>query len=214
MFGGRLEVGTIVDGGTSDSMCDAPLCVSDLIACLEREGKAGRAVSLETLQRMSGPRFTGPLILLPGLAIVSPLSGIPTLPTVVGAAVSIMCLQIVIGRDHIWMPRRLRRLALGPKNVLRVIRILRRPAKVLDRLCAPRITWMTDGLPMRMAALACFLLGLLMPALEFLPLTSSLAGAVIAAFGLALTTHDGLLMMCLFAVFTSIVFGSAAMFVA
>ena len=205
---------TIVEGGTSESMCDAPLCVSDLIACLEREGKAGRAVSLETLQRLSGRRFTGPLILVPGLAIVSPLSGIPTLPTVVGAAVSIICLQIVIGREHIWMPQRLRRLALGPKSVLWVTRFLRRPAEVLDRLCAPRLAWMTEGLPMRMAALACLLLGALMPALEFLPLTSSLAGAVIAAFGLALTTHDGLLMMCLFAVFTSIVFGSGAMLVA
>lgn len=188
--------------------------INDLLDRLEREGREGRKVSIETLQRVAGRRFSGPLLFVPGLVIVSPMSGIPTLPSVLGAAIAIMCAQIVLGRDQLWIPRRLRRLALGPKSVLWIIRFMRRPAYVLDRLCSPRLVWLTDGVPMRMAAMACLVLALGMPPLEFIPLTSSIVGAVIAAFGLALTTHDGLLMLCLFIIFTSVVLSAGVLIAA
>ena len=59
----------------------------------------------------------------------------------------------------------------------------------------PRVTWLATGGADRALAAACMLVALTIPPLEIVPFAGSFSWAAIAAFGLALMAHDGVLAM-------------------
>ena len=183
---------TITEGNQDSG---TPTSVVDLLARLERLARSGEDMSLDSVMTIAGHRFTGPLLLIPGLIIFSPMSGIPLLPTFLGVTVSLICVQMILGRRHLWFPAGIQSASLDAHRVLRLVRFLKKPAHYLDRATGQRLTWMTHGLATRFSAAICLLAALSMPFLEIIPFASTLAGAVIALFGLSLTTRDGLLML-------------------
>jgi hypothetical protein len=180
---------------THDQNPDTPTSVVALLERLEGLARSGRDMSLDSVLQTAGHRFTGPLFLIPGLIAVSPLSGIPLVPSFIGLAVALICVQLILGRRQLWFPAGMRSAALKADSVLRMIRFLKKPAHYLDRATRPRLTWMTRCLAVRIAAVICLLTAISMPLLEILPFSATLAGAVISLFGLSLTTRDGLLMV-------------------
>lgn len=180
---------------THDQDSDTPTSVVDLLERLERLARSGEDMSLDSVLQTAGHRFSGPLFLIPGLIVVSPLSGIPLVPSFIGLAVALICVQLIFQRRQLWFPAGMRSAALKADRVLRTIRFLKKPARYLDRATRPRLTWMTQGFAVRIAAVICLLAAISMPLLEILPFSATLAGAVISLFGLSLTTRDGLLMV-------------------
>lgn len=168
--------------------------VVDLLDQLDERSRKGDRLTIQTVQDIAGTRATGPLLLVPGLAAFSPLSGIPTFATIIGSLVAIICLQIVLGKHHIWLPRRLRKAGLEPDRGLRATRYIRPFAAFIDRWSGRRLAWLTRGIGKRLAAAACLIVALCMPFLELVPMSATIAGLVIALFGLALTARDGVLM--------------------
>ena len=67
----------------------------------------------------------------------------------------------------------------------------------------PRLTFLTSAAATRVVAAFCVLIALGMPPMEMIPFSANLAGAALAAFGLALIARDGLLALIAFA-FTGI----------
>ncbi|MFO7481230.1 exopolysaccharide biosynthesis protein [Oceanibaculum nanhaiense] len=179
----------------SGQYSEAPDSVSDLLDRLEQSARSGEGLSLDRFLQIAGHRFSGPLFLIPGLIALSPLSGIPLVPSFLGLTVSLICVQLILGRRHLWFPAVMRCIALDSERVLRMVRFLRMPGRFLDRATRPRLTFLTQGLAVRFAAMICLLTAMSMPLLEILPFAATLAGAVISFFGLSLTTRDGLLML-------------------
>lgn len=176
------------DNGDFDSL-------SELLDKLEEASGQANGVSIETVQDLAGENAFGPIILLPGLLAVSPLSGIPTVPSLIGLIVALISIQLVIGRKTFWLPDRIATARLSGERVSKALRFLRPMARGIDKVVKPRLAFATRNWAVRGAALICFLAGVTMPPLEILPFLATTAGLVLTLFGLAITLRDGVLMI-------------------
>lgn len=172
--------------------------VAGLEDLLERLAEAARRegrVSVAEMLAAAGQRSFGPLLLVPGLIVLSPLSGVPGLPSAVAVLVLLVAVQLLYRRHHVWLPEWTLRRSVSSGLLQRAVRILRPAARVVDRLTRPRLRLLADaeGPALYPIALLCVLIALTMPPLELVPFANSIAGAALTAFGLALITHDGLL---------------------
>lgn len=129
------------------------------------------------------------------MIVVSPLSLIPTLPTIVGTTVVLIAGQLIAGRKSIWLPNKLRAASLSPERAQKALEFLKPAVRWIEKFSRARLSFLTEGLGMRLAALICILVAMTMPPLELVPGASTSAGTIIATFGLALTTRDGLLLL-------------------
>lgn len=155
-------------------------------------------VSLGDVMDSVGHRSFGPLLLLAGLVMAAPGVGdIPGMPTAIGLFVSIVAGQIIIRRGYLWLPAWLLERKLSDKTVCKAIGRLRTPAKYVDRVIKPRLTGLTYNRGAYGIALACLAIALATPAMEVVLFSANAAGVALAAFGLSLIAHDGL--MALFA---------------
>lgn len=140
-----------------------------------------------------GSRSFAPLLMLVGVLVTSPLSGIPLFPTVSAAIVLAVCAQMLVGRDHFWLPRWLLQRAIPGHRLERALDWLTPWARRVDRLIRPRFTLLVKGPSRYLIALTCLLIAATMPVMEFIPFSSSAAGLTLCAFGLALVAYDGAL---------------------
>lgn len=186
-----------------DTLCE-------LLDAVGQEAEASGSMSFGQVQDLAGRRSYGPLLLLPGLVALSPLSGIPTVPSIIGAIVSLVSAQLLAGRSRVWLPRRLRDAALGKDKVTRGLRFARPVARAVDRVVHRRLPALTEASSLRVAAAACLLVGVTMPPLEILPFMATSAGAIISLYGLALTVHDGVLVIAAHALVVAVALGGLA----
>ncbi|CAN5288056.1 exopolysaccharide biosynthesis protein [soil metagenome] len=172
-----------------------PESLEDLLDLLEERGAQGGRVTLGGMMDAVGRRSFGPLLLLAGLIAVSPLSGIPGMPTTVATIVALVAGQLLFRRDHFWIPQWVEHRAISEKNLFKALRFLRKPARFVDRFLRPRLEFLTRHTGTYVVAVLCLLVAATMPPLEPLPFAASIAGAALAIFGLALVAHDGVLVL-------------------
>ena len=173
-----------------------PPDITNLEQLLDRIGEprtGGDRVSLGMLVASAGSRSFGSLLLLAGVILISPLSGIPGVPTTMGLFILLVALQMLLHRRHLWLPRWLLERAVSRRRLARAIGLLRRPAAWVDRWMRPRLHVFVDGPGVYLLAIACMVIAAGMPVMEVLPFSATTAGIPIAAFGLAMIAHDGLL---------------------
>ena len=163
----------------------------------------GAEVTVGELMESVGRRSFAPLLLLVGLLLVSPLSGIPTFPTLMALLVSLVSLQMLLGRRHFWLPRWLLRRRLDGQRLLSVLGWLERPARSTDRMLRPRLLPLVRERIARLMAALCLLLALVLPVTELVPFSATSAGVAFLAFGLSLVTFDGALALAAMVLFTA-----------
>lgn len=151
-----------------------------------------KSVSFESMMSAVGRRSFGPLVLMIGLIAMSPLSGIPTVPSILGGIVVLVAGQLALGRQHFWIPRRLLRREVSAGKLERGLRAVQPVGRTVDRFLKPRLTFLTRGVGAYVMALLCVVVGATMPPLEILPFLATSAGVALTAFGLSLTANDGL----------------------
>ena len=156
--------------------------------------KSGEVCISDVLDDFGG-RSVGPFIMLPALLELSPVGGIPGVPTFLAALISLIAIQLLLGKERIWMPGFLQNRAVESKKLHKGIAKLRGVAHWLDEHSHGRLTLMTRGVWVRIAALVVILLCMTVPPLEVLPFASSGPMLAIAAIGLALTVRDGVVML-------------------
>ena len=149
-------------------------------------------ISIEEVLTAIGPRSFGPILLIPGLIAVSPLSGIPGMPTLVGLMVLLITGQLLIGRSEFWLPELVRRRSASRERFEKALKFIRPVARFIDRLLKPRLRFLTEGAAVYVIAGLCLLVSLITPALELLPFAISIVGGAVTTFGLALISHDGI----------------------
>src|SRR5690606_19251823 len=140
-----------------------------------------------------GRRSFGPMLLLIGVILVSPLSGIPGLPATMGVAVFLLAAQMLLRRKHIWLPGWILRRRISHQKIGKTSDWMRRPARFIDRLLRQRLGFLVDGPASWPLALICLLLAITLPMLEPLPFAATSAGAALTCVGLAMIAHDGVL---------------------
>lgn len=180
---------------SDDKTRHEPKSVEDVIGELDELAAHNDKVCIGDVLDDFGGRSFGPFIMLPALIEITPVGGIPGVPTFLAVIIALVAVQMLFGKDHIWMPQFIQRRAVGAKKLHRSVKKLRGIAHWLDGHSKDRLRKLTEGIGLKVAALAVIILCVTVPPLEFLPFASSGPMLAIAAIGLALIVHDGLVML-------------------
>ncbi|EON91947.1 Exopolysaccharide synthesis ExoD [Marinobacter lipolyticus SM19] len=170
-----------------------PANIVQLLDRLEAVAANRSHVSIGEMMDAIGRRTFGPVVLLVGLILVTPLSGVPGIPTLMGLLTLLTLGQVLIGRKRFWLPGWLVKRKVSHRKLLQGLKLLRPAAGKIDRLIRPRLTVLVKGPGLYMMALGCMVIAVVMPATEIVPFSSSIAGVALVFFGLTMISRDGLL---------------------
>lgn len=141
-----------------------------------------------------GPRSFGVFLLVPPLIEVTPIGGVPGVPSFLALVVAITAGQLLIGKDHVWLPAFIQQRSISSRRLHRGLTKLRGVAQWLDAHSHGRLQALTQGVWVKIAALVSLMLCSLVPPLELIPFASTLGLLPTGAIGLALIVRDGVLM--------------------
>ena len=175
---------------------------TNLEQLLDRISKAAREkgpVSVNDILNVLGRRSFGPVLLAAGLVTLAPLIGdIPGVPTIIGAVVFLMAIQLLLGRKHFWLPYWLLRRSVERDKLCKGLEWMRSSARFIDRFLRPRLTVFADDAAVYAIAVICLVIAATMPVMELVPFSANAAGIVLTIFGLSLIARDGLLALIAF----------------
>lgn len=169
----------------------ATAIVDDLSALVQDD----RIVRLGQIVDAFGSRGFGPLIFVPAVVELTPVGGIPGLPSLLALFISLIAVQILMGRAGFWLPSAIRDRDVDEHKVRQTVSYVKPVARRMDRWFGRRLRPFTIGVGRQLAAVVVITLCLTVPALELIPFASSAPMLAIAVIGLALTAEDGLLML-------------------
>ncbi|PJE28027.1 Uncharacterized conserved protein [Pseudooceanicola antarcticus] len=165
--------------------------LGDILDKLEGAAHDGK-VSIGDVVDEVGTRAFAPIILVPALILISPLSGIFGLPTLGAALIFLITIQKLLGRNHVWLPQVLQRREVSEGKLQKAISWLRKPCGWVDRRTHTRLTVLVSR-PANVVTLLVILgICLVIPALEILPMVTSIFAVAISLFAIGLLTRDGL----------------------
>lgn len=178
-------------------MSSEPHNVTEAVEALEDVARkhASEGVCIGDVLDEFGGRSFGVFILLPALVELTPLGGIPGAPTFLALMIAIVAAQLLIGKDHIWLPDFVQGRTVRSGRLMRAAKKLEGAAEWHDARFRGRMRRYTRRAMQRVAAVLIMLLCVTVPPLEFLPFASSAPMLAIAAFGLAILVRDGLLLL-------------------
>lgn len=176
-------------------MAKNPHSVCEILDCLDEVADEHDKVSIENVVEAIGSRSYGPFLLVPALLELTPIGAIPGVPTFLAVIVTLVAVQMLFGRNHVWLPGFIRHRSVSGEKVAKSSEKLRKLAGFLDKWFHGRLKMLTHGIPVRIAAILIIGLCATVPPLELVPFASSGPMLAVAAFGLALMVRDGLLML-------------------
>jgi len=163
-----------------------------VVDAIGKLGKQQDEVSLADMQEEIGERSFGPFLFIPALLEISPVGGIPGVPTLLAIIVSLFALQMLAGRKTFWMPGFLSKRSVNGDKLHAGLQKMRRVVRFMDRIVRPRVQWITRPPFTRVVAAVSIAAAACAPPLEVLPFASSVPFAAIGLLGLGLIAHDGL----------------------
>lgn len=160
-----------------------------------RNCAGGESVSVNDILKCLGTRSFSTLLLVPALILISPLSGIPGVPTLGALAILLVTAQVIAGRRQLWLPQMILRRKLKTGTFMAGLRWLQRPVDFIDRHTHRRLAFLSHRPFSVLAVAICMALAATMPFLELLPMATSLAATGIAILSTGMMVSDGLVML-------------------
>lgn len=173
-----------------DKDCE-PESIHDVLDCVEDAGNGAKRVSVADIVERIGDGAFPPLMLVPALAIISPISAVFGVATACGLLIATIAFQMTIGRQRLWLPAFVLRLTFSGRRIDRVVGWFDRPARFLDRLTGRRLTALVDPPLTRLWAGLCLALALVIPLFELVPMSATIIASAIALFALGMLARDG-----------------------
>ena len=168
--------------------------LSDVLDQLENSVE-GESVKVETVIAKLGHRSFASLMLVFSLISTSPASAIPGITATVAAIVFILVVQMIAGRDCVWLPNFVTQREMSRTKLCKGIGWLRGPVRFVERFMKARLAFLFHR-PWLWLPLSLVLgLTLFMPFMEIIPTSGSIASAVIALFAAGLLTRDGIMVI-------------------
>lgn len=167
--------------------------LEDLLDELTAASEDKEEISVVDVQDKVGHRSFAPLLAAFGMIVMTPVGGIPGVPTIFGIIVILVAGQILIGQRSLWLPSVIRQRSIPTDKLKAGTKRLRPIARRVDVIFRPRWTILTEGRALYAIALTCVLLGLMLPPLEFIPMGAAVPAMAITVFALALMATDGLM---------------------
>jgi hypothetical protein len=151
----------------------------------------GTKVSINDIVDVIGPASFTTLLLLPAIAVATPLSGIPLFSSFMGAMIFLVASQMLLGRTQLWLPNWLLKREVKRSLLRFAFRKLRPVLAWLERRTKPRLGLLVMRPLVFIPQLLCLISGLAMPFLEFVPFTSSLVGIAVSCLAVGMLARDG-----------------------
>lgn len=171
-----------------------PQTASDVVK-QARKALDGATSSVGEMIDALGVASYTPLLIVPSLALVSPLSGVPGFTSVCGLLIAAVSLQQILQRPSLWLPGWLRRATISTERARSAMLWFTRPARWLDTFTKRRLRGLVTPPLARLPQGICLIFGMVMPALELIPFTSSILGAIIVVLATGMFMGDGLLVL-------------------
>ncbi|TFL16843.1 exopolysaccharide biosynthesis protein [Jannaschia formosa] len=165
-----------------------------------------QSVTVEEVVEELGHRSFGSLMLIFSLISTSPASAIPGLTAVTAGITFLMVVQMILGRDSIWLPRFIARRKMSTAKLCKGVGWLRKPVEFIERFLKRRLTFLFHRPWLWLPLVLILCLTLFMPFMEIVPTSGSIASAVIALFAAGLLTRDGVLVVLSLALLLAIPF--------
>lgn len=153
---------------------------------------SGERVSVAQMLDVFAGRTYGPLLLLAGLVLVSPVGAAPGLPGIVATFVILIGAQMVAGRAHLWLPRWIADRTLPRERLIGAFEAIRPWAERIQVLFRPRLLRLADAT--RPLGLVAIVLALSMFPLGFVPFGVLLPAVALCVLALGLLARDGLVL--------------------
>ncbi|MHA7820200.1 MAG: exopolysaccharide biosynthesis protein [Erythrobacter sp.] len=179
----------------SDQQTSEPHSVTDVVEGLEELAESEDKVTFGDVLDKFGSRSFAPLMMVLAMLEVSPLGAIPGVPTLLAICILLIAAQMLIGRDHIWVPDWIENRSVSGDHLQTATGKLDGTAEKLDNLSGQRLEFLTKGPAIQAAALVIMILCLLVAPLEVLPWASMGPMLAIAIISLAIMARDGLAML-------------------
>ena len=170
-----------------------PESIEDVLDCVEEAGDGEKRVAVSDIVARIGDEAFPPLMLVPALVIVSPLSIIFGAATFCAAIIALIAFQMAIGRQRLWLPAFILDRTLSHRKLDRAVHWLSRPAHAVDKLTRNRLSVLVEAPLDRVWAALCLLLSLVIPFFELVPMSATIIASAIALFALAMLAKDGIL---------------------
>nr|WP_319248717.1 exopolysaccharide biosynthesis protein [uncultured Celeribacter sp.] len=171
-----------------------PRSINDILTALNRACD-GDSVSVDQIFDEIGHRSFAPALLVPALLLVSPISGIPGVPTVGSIIIFFFAVQAIIGTDHLWLPGFIRKRNMPCSKLSKALIWLQKPADWIDERTERRLSVLARWPWHNLAYVAMIALAMIMPFLEILPMVTSVACFSISLLALGIMVRDGLLVL-------------------
>ena len=167
--------------------------VQTLVDDLEKAGEGYDEVRVSDIVEAIGNDGLGAMILVPALIMITPASGIPGLSTAGAVIILLAAIQMAAGRDTIWLPDFIRRQKMARSKLDKAAKWIEPPARWVDKVTRRRMTMLVRRPLSLLPLVICIGVACVVPVLEFIPFSASLAACAIAFFGLGFVAEDGLL---------------------
>ena len=163
-----------------------------------RDDTDGDSISAQQLVEALNSRGYGPLLIGPALITILPTGAIPGMPDVCALIVILVSVQILFGRRHPWIPKRLARFSFSRDKFLRSLEKAKPYTQKVDKVIYPRLKYLTEPRFEPVVALVSILLSVAIMIMGFIPFLAALPASGILFLGLGLVGRDGLMLVLSF----------------
>ncbi len=175
----------------TDTQADTPL--QSVLDQVELVLDGSDSVDLKTIVEAFGNRSFGPVMVLCGLCMITPLGAIPGIPPAFGVIVIVFALQLLFRRRAPWMPEVLRRVKIPADKLSKVQAKVRPVLAKIDGIIRPRLQWAVTGPMQVVISIVAIVLSLSFFILGMVPFGVVPPAAIILLLGLGITARDGIL---------------------
>ena len=166
-----------------------------LESTLASHHKDGPAIG--ELANAVGEKGFGLLLIILSLPSALPVPA-PGYSTPFGVAIAIIAIQMLTGRQTLWLPKKIKRIRINPGLAEKMIGAASKFLRMIEHLIRPRHHWIRSragqsGLAAIIIIMACLMM---LP----IPLTNTFPAMVIFMIGIGLSEEDGLLAIAAFVI--------------
>ena len=151
------------------------------------------SVSVGDVVESAGDQGILPVILVPALVAVTPLSGIPGLSGACGVLIAILSFELIAGFSTLYLPKRLKALSVDGAKMRAALEKISPVTRWLDGHTSRRAAFLFHRPLIWIPQLICIISGLAMPVLELIPFSSSISAAGVCLLVMAMMARDGLI---------------------
>jgi hypothetical protein len=117
----------------------------------------------------------------------------PGIPTVCGAALAIIALNLILLRRKLWMPRTITQKSIARSDLRRIVDRLLPLLERLERICRPRFQVFTAPLARVLVGVVVLVLGVVM--ILPIPLIGNMPPGAAAVIAVGITERDGVVVL-------------------